>query len=116
MLRRISSALIAAALFMTLTAGIAFAHTVGLEGEPDCFGNRISHGSASFHANEGHELTPVERAALLEETVGFFHTISPPDFQEFLEDFFGENLEVSVKEMTAFVRAVCANEVPFPEE
>ena len=115
MLRRISSALIAAALFMTLTAGVALAHPVGVEGEPDCFGTRISHGSASFHANEGHELTPVERAALLEEMIRFFHAISPPDFQEFLEDFFGENLEVSVRDMTAFVRAVCANEVPFPE-
>jgi len=116
MLRRISSALIAAALFMTLTAGVALAHPVGQEGESDCFGVRISHGSANFHANDGHGWTPVERAAMLEETVAFFYAISPPEFQEFLEDFFGEDLQVSVKDMTAFVRAVCANEVPFPEE
>lgn len=115
MLRRISSVLTVGALFMTLTTGVALAHPVGVEGEPDCFGARISHGSANFHANEGHGLTPVERAALLEETVAIFHEISPPDFQAFLDDFFGENLEVSTGEMTAFVRAVCANEVPFPE-
>jgi hypothetical protein len=115
MLRRISSVLIAAALFLTLTAGMALAHPVAVEGEPDCFGARISHGSANFHADDGHGWTPVERAALLEETVGFFYAISPPEFQEFLEDFFGADLAVSTAEMTAFVRAVCANEVPFPE-
>ena len=115
MLRRVTSAVMAAALFLMLTAGVALAHPVGLEGEPDCFGVRISHGSANFHADEGHGWTPVERAAMLEETVAFFYAISPPDFQDFLEDFFGENLEVSTKEMTAFVRAVCASEVPFPE-
>jgi hypothetical protein len=114
--RKFFAATIAAVVFMTLTAGVALAHPVGVEGEPDCFGMRISHGSASFHADGGHELTPVERAALLEETVGFFYAISPPEFQEFLEDFFGADLKVSTKEMTAFVRAVCANEVPFPEE
>ena len=107
--------LTAVALFMTLTAGVALAHPVGVEGESNCFGARISHGSANFNASEGHGLTPVERAVLLEETLGFVYPESPPDFQEFLEDFFGEDLQVSVKEMTAFVRAVCANEVPFPE-
>ena len=116
MARRTFSAMLAAMLFTVLTAGTAMAHPVGEDGSPDCFGQRISHGSANFHADEGHGLTPKDRAAMLQETVAFFYPVSPPEFQEFLENFFGADLIVSTGEMTAWVRAVCAGEVPFPEE
>ena len=73
----------------------------------------------SAHSNDPHGhrgLTPNERAELLQGNVTFFHAMSPPDFQEFLEDFFGEDLEVSVGEKNKWTKAVCAGEVPFPEE
>lgn len=113
--RRLLTGLVAIGLFTVLTGGVAAAHIVGEDGTSSCFGERISHGSANFAAHDGHGLTPVVRASLLEETVAFFYPVSPPEFQEFLEDFFGEDLAVSVQEQTAFVRAVCAGEVPFPE-
>jgi hypothetical protein len=92
----------------------AMAHPGLAEGEPNCLGARNAHA----HDPHGHheQMNPQERAALLEETVNFFYGISPQYFQEFLEDFFGEDLQVSVGEKNMWTKAVCAGEVPFPEE
>ena len=100
--------LAAAAAGVLLTPGVASAdHPVGVPGTPSCFGERISHGSQSANAPlVGHELTPKERAAGLQELVdaGF-----PPAVA-----LFGET--VTVKEMIAFVRANCSDDpiVPTP--
>ena len=115
MTRRLFAVLSAMTLFAAMAVGPAVAHPVGNAGDPDCFGKRISHGAADYHAHGGHGLTPGERAAALEEVLAFFHPISPPEFQEWLEDFFGADLKVSVADMTRWVQANCAGEVPFPE-
>ena len=74
-------------------AGPASAHSVGEPGTPNCFGQRISHGSSV------HGLTPKERAAGLQELVdsGFPEAVA----------FFGPT--VSVREMTMFVRINCSD-------
>ena len=48
---------------LLLSAGTASADTVGMPGTPNCFGQRISHGSSD------HDLSPKERAAALQEFV-----------------------------------------------
>ena len=78
--------------------GVASAHTVGVPGTPNCFGQRISHGSSD------HGLTPKERAAGLQELVD----AGLPEAVE----LFGET--VSVREMTAFVRANCSDNPIIP--
>src|SRR6188508_361579 len=71
----------------------AIADAVGEPGTPNCFGQRISHGSSD------HKLTPKERTAGLQELVdsGF-----PPAVA-----LFGET--VTVREFAAFVRANCSD-------
>ena len=66
---------------------------VGVPGTPNCFGQRVSHGSSV------HELTPKERAAGLQELVdaGFPEAVA----------LFGET--VSVKEFADFVRTNCSD-------
>ncbi|NNF56144.1 MAG: hypothetical protein HKN03_17080 [Acidimicrobiales bacterium] len=91
---------------LALVATPASAHPVGVPGEPNCFGQRISHGSSD------HGLTPKERAAGLQEVVelalaGEFG----PESQAFALEFFGTD-GVSVKEMTAWVRLNCSD-TPF---
>ena len=78
---------------LLMLPGIAAADTVGTPGTPHCFGKRISHGSSA------HKLTPRARAAELQKLVdaGF-----PPAVALF-------GATVSVKEMTAFVRANCSD-------
>lgn len=104
MSRRLTSVLAATALLTVLFAGSALAHPVGEPGTPSCFGERISHGSSD------HGLTPVDRAAQLEEFV-----VTPaldgefgPEIQQFALEFFGDD-GVSVKEMTRWVRANCSD-------
>jgi len=97
--------LAAVAAGLLLTPGLASADTVGVPGTPSCFGERISHGSQSANTpSVGHELTPKERAAGLQELVdaGF-----PPAVE-----LFGET--VTVKEMIAFVRANCSDDPIVP--
>ena len=90
----------AAAAAMWGVPQIASADIVGEPGTPNCFGQRISHGSSD------HGLTPKERAAGLQELVdaGFQPAI----------DLFGET--VSVQEMIKFVQANCSDNpiVPTP--
>ena len=90
----------AAAAAMWGVPQIASADIVGEPGTPNCFGQRISHGSSD------HGLTPKERAAGLQELVdaGF-----PPAVE-----LFGPT--VSVQEMIKFVKANCSDDpiVPTP--
>ena len=78
----------------------ASADIVGEPGTPNCFGQRISHGSSD------HGLTPKERAAGLQELVdsGF-----PPAVE-----LFGPT--VSVQEMIKFVQANCSDDPIVPPE
>ena len=89
-----------AASAVVLGAGPAMAHPVGTPGTPNCFGQRISHGSSA------HGLTPVDRVAELQALVdeGF-----PPAVAQF-----GET--VTVQEMIRFVRINCSDNpiVPTP--
>lgn len=111
MRKRLRLATVAAIVAVIMAFGpVAMGDTLENFGEPNCFGQRQAHG------NTEHGLTPNERAAGLEETIAFFYPISPPEFQEFLEGFFGEDLKVTVGERNKWVKAVCAGEVPFPEE
>ena len=97
---------------MVLGPAVANAHPVSQFGEPVCFGSRISHGSASFNAHGGHELTPVERVAALQEMVDFIlGGGGSPDDVEFVEEFFGES--VSVKEFIRFVKVNCSDDPIF---
>jgi hypothetical protein len=59
----------ASALTLALTVPAA-AHPVGTAGEPNCLGQRISHGANHSPIQEGHALTPVERWKLAEEYFG----------------------------------------------
>ena len=74
-------------------SGPAMAHTVGVPGTPNCFGQRISHGSSD------HQLTPKERAAGLQEIVdsGDPEAIA----------LFGDT--VTVREFAWFVRTNCSD-------
>ncbi|MET0840463.1 MAG: hypothetical protein ABWY19_16905 [Marmoricola sp.] len=82
-----------AATALVIGSAPAIADAVGEPGTPNCFGQRISHGSSD------HKLTPKERAAGLQELVdsGF-----PPAVA-----LFGET--VTVREFAAFVRANCSD-------
>jgi len=114
MSRRLRLVMLAATVAAIMVIGPAAMADPGLAaGEPNCLGQRNAH---SNDPDGHHGLTPNERAAFLQENVVFFHSVSPPEFQEFLEDFFGEDLEVSVGEKNKWTKAVCAGEVPFPEE
>ena len=72
-------------------SGLAFAHPVGEADDPNCHGQRVSHGASHSKVHEGHGLTPVERRDLVEEifgeelTVGewnkFIKTCPPPPEQ-----------------------------------
>ena len=93
----------AAAAAMWGVPQIASADIVGEPGTPNCFGQRISHGSSD------HGLTPKERAAGLEELVDSGEV---PEARE----YFGDT--VTVQEMIKFVKANCSDNpiVPTPDE
>jgi hypothetical protein len=76
-----------------LSPGIATADTVGTPGTPNCFGQRVSHGSSD------HGLTPVERTAGLQALVdeGFPEAVA----------LFGP--VVTVREWADFVRTNCSD-------
>ena len=88
----------AAVAALMIGSGPAAAHPVGEPGTPNCFGQRVSHGSSD------HKLTPKERAAALQE---FVDSGDPLAFE-----LFGET--VSVKEFAWFVRTNCSDNPIFP--
>jgi len=69
-------------------SGIAQAHPVGDASEPNCHGQRVSHGASHSPVHEGHQLTPVDRRDIIEEITGeditvgewnkFIKTCPPP--------------------------------------
>jgi hypothetical protein len=83
---------------LMIGAGPATADTVGVPGTPNCFGQRVSHGSSD------HELTPKERAAGLQEIVDSGDPLAL--------DLFGET--VSVGEFAWFVRTNCSDDPLIP--
>ena len=85
---------------LTVCTGPAMADTVGVPGTPNCFGQRISHGSSV------HNLTPKERAAGLQAIV------DSGDPQALA--LFGPT--VSVGEFTWFVRTNCSDNPIIPTE
>lgn len=97
---RLKALLIAAATGTALLigAGPASADTVGVPGTPNCFGQRISHGSSV------HKLTPKERAAALQQ----FVDSGDPDALA----LFGETVKVG--EFAWFVRTNCSDDPIFP--
>ena len=50
-----------------LLGGVASAHPVGDDTQPNCHGQRVSHGASHSEIKGGHGLTPVERRDLLVE-------------------------------------------------
>ncbi len=56
-------------LTLALTFPVA-AHVVGTTGDPNCLGQRVSHGANHSPVQEGHGLTPVERRDLAEQVFG----------------------------------------------
>lgn len=65
----------ASASALLLGAGVAAAHPVGTQGEPNCHGQRVSHGASHSPVFEGHGLTPVERRDAIEEILGIQITV-----------------------------------------
>jgi len=72
---------------LLLSPGLASAHPVGDASQPNCHGQRVSHGASHSPVHEGHGLTPVERRDIVEEFVGpltvgewnkFIKTCPPP--------------------------------------
>lgn len=92
---------------MVLGPAAAMAHPVSQFGEPNCFGTRISHGSASIHA-DGHELTPAERVVLLQEIVDFILAEGSPEEVAIVEEFFGETVEL--RELIKWVKVNCSDD------
>jgi hypothetical protein len=50
--------------------GIVQAHPVGEPGDPNCHGQRVSHGASHSPVHAGHGLTPVERRDAIEAMFG----------------------------------------------
>jgi hypothetical protein len=76
-----------------LVPAAAQAHTVGVPGTPNCFGQRVSHGSSA------HGLTPKERATALQEIVNSGDPLAVA--------FFGDT--VTVGEFAEFVKLNCSD-------
>jgi hypothetical protein len=68
---------------LSLGPSIAFGHPVGEASEPNCHGQRVSHGASHSPVKEGHGLTPVERRDLAEEVFG--EEISMHEWHEFIK-------------------------------
>ena len=83
---------------LLLTAGTASADPVGTPGTPNCFGQRVSHGSSA------HDLTPKERAAALQEIVDSGDPLAL--------ELFGPT--VSVQEFIRFVQVNCSDDPIIP--
>lgn len=100
----IASATIVLATVLTPVA--ASAHPVGTPGEPNCFGNRVSHGSSD------HDLTPKERAEALQFVVYESGFVSPEEQAAFEAEFGVKNQTVTVQIFARFVRKNCSDD-PF---
>lgn len=75
MKNKVAVAGLTAMLGLTAGVGAASGHPVGEADEPNCHGQRISHGS-SAEAAGGHGITPKDRAG--------FNDISVREFQQFV--------------------------------
>ena len=82
---------------IVFTPAVASADTVGVPGTPNCFGQRVSHGSSD------HKLTPKERAAALQ---GFVDSGDPLAYE-----LFGDT--VTAGEFAWFVRTNCSDDPIF---
>ena len=90
---------IAMALAMNLFifTGVAYAHPVGTADEPNCHGQRVSHGANRSPVQEGHgELE--------------FGGGTPPHRRDLVEAFLGE--EITVGEWHKFIKTCPAPEPP----
>jgi hypothetical protein len=67
--RTLAAMLAASALLLGLAFPVA-AHVVGIAGDPNCLGQRVSHGASHSPVQGGHGLTPVERRDLAEQFFG----------------------------------------------
>jgi len=67
--KAIGVAIAVAALTLAFALPVA-AHPVGEASEPNCLGQRVSHGASHSPVHGGHGLTPVERRDLVEELFG----------------------------------------------
>jgi hypothetical protein len=95
---------------VAISPSLASADTVGTPGEPNCFGMRVSHGSSD------HDLTPRERAEMLQFVVYESGMISPDEVAAFEETFGVKDQTVTVRVFARFVRANCSDDpfVPTP--
>jgi hypothetical protein len=66
-----------------LGSGLAAAHPVGDASEPNCHGQRVSHGASHSPVHEGHGLTPGERRDAIEQFLGF--EISIGEWNKFIK-------------------------------
>lgn len=95
-MRKLVLAVSTVSVVLAVSGGTANAHTVGVPGQANCHGKRVSHGASN------HGLTPRQRAAFLTEIA------NEPDageFGAFLRERFGN--QVSVGEFHRFVRLNC---------
>ncbi len=97
------SGVVAATMVFGSTA--AMAHPVSEFGTPNCFGQRISHGSSD------HELTPKDRVPLLQEVVDEVLAGDNEEEIAFVMEFFGETVEV--REFVRFVKLNCSDDPLF---
>ena len=109
----IKRAIVASSLVLgavAISPSMASADTVGTPGEPNCFGMRVSHGSAD------HDLTPGERAEMLQFVVYESGFVSPEEVAAFEETFGVKGQTVTVRVFAAFVRTNCSDDpfVPTP--
>jgi hypothetical protein len=100
----VASSLVLGAL--AISPSMASAHSVGTPGEPNCFGMRVSHGSAD------HGLTPRARAERLQWVVYESGFVSPAEVAAFEETFRVKDQTVTVRVFAAFVRTNCSDD-PF---
>jgi hypothetical protein len=77
----VSGASVAGALL--LSSGVTSAHPVGDASEPNCHGQRVSHGASHSKVKGGHELTPVERRDIIAGIIG--EEISMGEWHEFVK-------------------------------
>jgi hypothetical protein len=97
-MRQLTLGLAALALFLSVS-GLAAAHPVGTPGEPQCYGERVSHGNWPQDPNHG--ITPVERAAFLTQIIAE----DTSGFGALLRSLFGDT--VSVEEFHTWVKLNC---------
>jgi hypothetical protein len=68
--RTLSAAAAATLAAVAFGATAGFAHPVGEDSEPNCHGQRVSHGASHSKVHGGHGITPVERRDIIAEIIG----------------------------------------------